>query len=61
MSLGPPVPMYVMPCSCGLVWYTTRSESAPGGEHCAEVSKLFGRRTGCGRKLPAPVPEERCE
>lgn len=59
MTVSSPVPMYVMPCRCGIVWYTTRSEPAPGGDVCSEISKLFGRRIGCGRKLPAPVPERR--
>jgi len=53
--------MYEMRCACGIVWYTTRSAPLPGGEKCEQVSKLEGRRAGCGRKLPAPVPEKRCE
>lgn len=50
--------MYVMPCACGLVWYTTRSKALPG-EQCMQVSKFAGKRDGCGRKLPAPVLERR--
>lgn len=59
MTTGPMVPMYVMPCACGIVWYTTRSAPLPGGEVCRDVSKFEGRRLGCGRTLPAPVPERR--
>ena len=61
---GSPVSMYVMPCPCGIVWYTTRADA---GGTCGEVEK--GERSGfrsgavidgpkgCGRELPAPVPE----
>jgi hypothetical protein len=51
--------MYEMRCVCGIVWYTTRSAPDPRGDVCMDVSRFEGRRAGCGRKLPAPVPERR--
>jgi hypothetical protein len=48
-------PRYVMPCKCGLRWFTTRSEPIPGERcHGGKLDQL-----GCGRPLPAPVPERK--
>lgn len=61
---GSPVPMFVLPCACGIVWYSTRADSSGT---CGEVEegKRSGFRTvadlgapeGCGRTLPTPIPE----
>lgn len=53
VSMGPPVPMYEMRCACGRVWYTTRA-TARSDDTCRDET---GK--GCGRRLPAPVPEKR--
>lgn len=55
MSTGEP--RYVMPCAgCDLKWYTTAPERHENAT-CRGVEPGTGKRIGCGRKLPAPVPE----
>lgn len=53
--MTPAVPLYAMPCVCGIVWWTTRTENLPG-ERCRGLSPHDQR--GCGRPLPAPRREE---
>lgn len=59
---GSPVPMYAMPCSCGITWYTT--DPSDRVEHCRNESPpmqrgkpLWTPQRGCGARLPVPVPE----
>jgi hypothetical protein len=56
------LPRYEMRCSCGLVWETTDPHRDPG--FCEDYSIKTGKRVpglGCGKRLPAPVPEIRGE
>jgi hypothetical protein len=57
MDMSTAEPRFVMPCRCGLVWHTTRSEPIPG-ERCH--GGKFGP-IGCDRPLPAPIPLETYE
>lgn len=49
---------YAMLCRCGIEWHTTNPERQ---EHatCRGIGYGTGKAIGCGRKLPAPVPERR--
>lgn len=50
-------PRYVMLCpGCGLEWHTTAPENHQHST-CRGIEAGTGRSLGCGRKLPAPVPE----
>jgi len=58
MSLGPMLPMYEMPCPCGMVWYTTRAVVWTD-DYCEERDRGGRRLRGCGARLPEPRPEVR--
>ncbi len=53
-------PRYVMFCSgCGIEWHTTAPENHQ--HSTCRGREMTGKAIGCGRKLPAPVPERREE